>query len=189
MKKTRRNLAKPSKYEIARRAFRLRFPISKIEYWAKHYDYEANDDEKKIVPIARAVKRRGYLTKKEFLIVCRWKTPRSRPRCRKNSPDFIRDVTKCALSTSVERLRIEVLTRLDGVGWPTASVILHFFHSAPYPIMDFRALWSLNEVPKGYGFNFWQEYTSYCRGLSKRAGVSMRTLDRALWQFSKENQR
>jgi type I restriction enzyme, R subunit len=40
-------------------------------YWAKHYDYEANDDEKKIVPIARALKRRGYLTKKEFLTVCR----------------------------------------------------------------------------------------------------------------------
>ena len=36
-----------------------------------------------------------------------------------------------------------------------------------YPIMDFRALWSLkNEVPKTYGFNFWQEYTSYCRDLS-----------------------
>ena len=170
-------------------AFRLRFPISKIEYLGKRYDYEANDDEKKIVPIAPTVKRRGYLTKKEFLTVCRWKTPRSQPRCRKNSPDFIRDVTRCALSTSVERLRIEVLTRLDGVGWPTASVILHFFHSARYPIMDFRALWSLNEVPKRYGFDFWQEYTSYCRGLSKRAGVSMRTLDRALWQFSKENQR
>jgi hypothetical protein len=89
----------------------------------------------------------------------------------------------------VERLQIEVLTLLDGVSWPTASVILHFFHSAPYPIVDFRALWSLkNKVPKRYGFNFWQKYTSYCRGLSKRAGVSMRTLDRALWQFSKENQ-
>ena len=121
-------------------AFRLRFPISKIEYWAKHYDYEANADERKIVPIARAVKRRGYLTKKEFLKVCRWKTPRSQPRCRKNFPGFIRDVTKFALSTSVERLRIEKLTSLDGVGWPTASIILHFFHSDPYPIMDFRAV-------------------------------------------------
>ena len=193
-RRTRRASSLNPRQSIQRRimktAFRLRFPISQIEYWAKHYDYQAVDDEKKFLPIARAVKRRGYLTKKEFLTVCRWKTPRSQPRCRKNSPDFIRDVTKCALSTSVERLRIEKLTSLDGVGWPTASVILHFFHSAPYPIMDFRALWSLkNEVPKTYGFNFWQAYTSYCRGLSKRAGVSMRTLDRALWQFSKENQR
>jgi hypothetical protein len=171
-------------------AFRLRFPISQIENLAKHYDYEGDDDENKILPIAPTVKRRGYLTKKEFLLVCRWKTRRSQLRCRKNSPDFIHEVTKCALSTPVERLRIEVLTLLDGVSWPTASVILHFFHSAPYPIVDFRALWSLKtNVPKRYGFNFWQEYTSYCRGLSKRAGVSMRTLDRALWQFSKENQR
>ena len=159
-------------------AFQLRFPISQIEYWAKHYYYQAVDDEKKFLPIARAVKRRGYLAKKEFLTVCRWKTPRSQPRCRKNSPDFIRDVTKCALSTSVERLRIEKLISLDGVGWPTASVILHFFHSDPYPIMDFRALWSLKkEVPKSYGFDFWQEYTSYCRDLSSARAFRAGTLD------------
>jgi hypothetical protein len=169
--------------------FRLRFPISELSSWAEHYDYE-DDDQKEILPFVPAVKRRGYLTKKEFLTVCRWKSRRSQSRCRKNSPEFIRAVTACALSTAVERLRIEVLTLLSGVSWPTASVILHFFHSAPYPILDFRALWSLNNnVPKRYGFEFWQEYTSCCRGLAKGVGVSMRTLDRALWQFSKENQR
>jgi len=171
-------------------AFRLRFPISELRSSAKRYDYEDNEDEKEILPIVPAVKRRGYLTRKEFLTVCRWKTRRSQRHCRKNSPEFVREVTKCALSTPVERLRIEVLTLLDGVGWPTASVILHFFHSAAYPILDFRALESLkNEVPKQYSFNFWQKYTSCCRSLARRAGVSMRTLDRALWQFSKENQR
>src|SRR5439155_14614238 len=109
-------------------AFRLRFPISELRSWAKRYDYEDNEDEKEILPIAPAVKRRGYLTRKEFLTVCRWKTRRSQRHCRKNSPEFVREVTKCALSTPVERLRIEVLTLLDGVGWPTASVILHFSH-------------------------------------------------------------
>jgi hypothetical protein len=166
--------------------FRLRVPRKEILYWAGRYDY--GDDA--IRRLALEVRRRRFLTKGEFLAVCRWKSPRSQPRCRTNSPSFIREVTRVALSTTEERLRIEVLTLLNGVSWPTASVILHFFHSDPYPIMDVRALWSLkNKVPKRYGFNFWQEYTSHCRGLSKRAGVSMRTLDRALWQFSKENQR
>ena len=32
------------------------------------------------------------------------------------------------LNEKEERLRIEILTLLDGVGWPTASVILHFYH-------------------------------------------------------------
>ena len=166
--------------------FELRFPTKSFSYWAERYEY----DETAILPIVSDVKERGFLTRRAFLTACRWKTARSQSRCRENSSEFICAVTKCALGTPAEQLRIEVLTLLNGVSWPTASVILHFFHSDPYPIMDVRALWSLkNKVPKRYGFNFWQEYTSYCRGLSKRAGVSMRTLDRALWQFSKENQR
>ena len=166
--------------------FQLRFPIRELGYWAERYDY----DEKLIAPIVPTVRRRGFLTKQEFLAVCRWKTPRSQPRCRTNSPDLIREVTRCALSTSAERLRIEVLTILEGVGWPTASVILHFFHSDPYPILDFRALWSLKtHIPNVYSFDFWRQYTGYCRNLSKRCGISMRTLDHALWQFSNENQK
>lgn len=39
--------------------------------------------------------------------------------------------TRVALSTPSERLRIEVLTLLDGVGWPTASVLLHLTPQAP----------------------------------------------------------
>ena len=165
--------------------FQLRFPVRDIAYWAERCE----DEEKAILPIVPAVKRRGFLTKNECLLVCRWKSPRSQPRCRTNSPEFICEVTKCALSTPAERLRIEVLTLMNGVSWPTASVILHFFHPDDYPILDFRALWSLKSaVPQPYEFVFWQAYTRHCRKLSKLSGVSMRTVDRALWQFSKENQ-
>jgi hypothetical protein len=170
---------------IVKIAFKLRFSFADIGYWAERYNY----DENVILPIVASVKRRGFLTKKEFLTVCRWKTPRSQPHCQGNSPEFIREITKCALSTPSERLRIEVLTLLNGVSWPTASVMLHFFHADSYPILDFRALWSLKtKVPLKYEFDFWVDYTGYCRRLSKRCAVSMRTLDRALWQFSKENQ-
>ncbi len=60
-----------------------------------------------------------------------------------NPEDFIKDVTHTALITPSERLRIEVLTLLNGVSWPTASVLLHFGYDNLYPILDFRALWSL----------------------------------------------
>ena len=104
--------------------------------------------------------------------------------------DYIEAVTKMAFSTPNERLRIEVLLLLDGVRWPTASVILHFCHAEPYPILDIRALWSLgmNVTPASHHFDFWWSYTLYCRKLAKAAGVSMRELDRALWQYSKEMQ-
>ena len=166
--------------------FQLRFLPKDIQYWADRYDY--GDDA--IEDIAPGVRRRKFLTKKEFLAVCRWKSPRSQPRCQTNSPGFVREVTRIALSAAEERLRIEVLTLLVGVSWPTASVILHFFHSDPYPILDVRALESLGvKGPVQYKFEFWRDYVHCCRQLSRRYKVTMRTLDRALWQYSKDNQK
>jgi len=34
----------------------------------------------------------------------------------------------------------------------------------------------------------WSDYTLFCRKLAEDAGVTIRELDRALWQYSKENQ-
>jgi hypothetical protein len=33
-----------------------------------------------------------------------------------------------------------------------------------------------------YNFEFWWEYTLFCRELAQEAKVNMRELDRALWQ-------
>jgi hypothetical protein len=165
--------------------FHLRFPVEKVQYWADRY----KEDDEPVLCIVTSVKQRGFLLTEEFQTACRWKTARSQSRCRKNPQEFVREVTKTSLSTPDEQFQIRVLTLLSGVGWPTASVILHFFHSNPYPILDFRALWSLNAVPPQlYHFDFWMDYTRFCRSLGDSSGVSMRTLDRALWQYSKENQ-
>lgn len=125
--------------------------------------------------------------------IVQWKSPRSVHWIQqKNDPykqhkePYIREVTRFALATCSERARIKALTLLDGVGWPTASVILHFYHTEPYPILDFRALWSVGaDLEHKYDFAFWYEYVEFCRKEAKKAGVSMRTLDRALWQYSK----
>src|SRR5277367_5868814 len=99
------------------------------------------------------------MSKEDFVGLCKWKTQRTGPRCKSNDEDFIRAVTATSLATTNERLRIEILTLLCGVEWPTASVILHFCATELYPILDFRALWSLSvEVPSQYNFEFWWEY-------------------------------
>lgn len=83
----------------------------------------------------------------------------------------------------------ESLTLLSGVGWPTASVILHLCHREPHPILDFRALWSLScSVRSRYDYPFYAAYAAFTRALCKRIGCDSRTLDRALWQYSKECQ-
>ena len=166
---------------------KLRFPVNKIAHWARQYDYPQQEAD--LIDMVPQVKKCGFLTLGQLLLVARWKSPRSAGRVETNGDDFVRAITGFALQSPNERARIEVLTVLDGVGWPTASVILHFFHPGEYPIMDFRALWSVSvHVPPQYDFPFWQKYVEFCRSVSERAGHDMRTLDRALWAFSARNQ-
>ncbi len=160
-----------------------------VFYWSEQYSYDKPELEKLIVnEMVPRVKAQGFLTKDDFLKVCEWKTDRSKSRCTKNSEDYIKEITGIALTTKNERVRIEVLTLLDGVKWPTASVFLHFFHVEKYPILDFRALDSLGikEPPGQHKFDFWIEYVLYCRQLSDKFKCDMRTVDKALWAFSKE---
>jgi hypothetical protein len=168
-----------------------RFQLSEIPDIAARYSYR---HEPSVIALVPVVQQQGYLTKEQLLTLCRWKSQRSAGRVKNNSASFVREVTLFALSAADERARIESLTILDGVAYPTASCILHWFHLAPYPIVDFRAIWSLQiQQQPPYSFHFWQ---SYCRGwrelLSKACQVSgvvtPRLFDQALWQFSYENQ-
>lgn len=141
-----------------------------------------------LVAIAPPVRARGFLTSSELEIVCKWKSARPLPLVRSNSAPEVEEVTKWSLATSSERLRVESLLLLRGVSWPMASVILHWFHAEPYPILDVRALWSLDTaMPADYSFPFWLQYVSQCRGLSHSLELPMRTIDRALWQYSKDS--
>jgi hypothetical protein len=168
-------------------AFELRFPLREIEKWFSKYN--PLGDIEMINKLAPRIQERRHLTKDEFLTLCRWKSPRSQSRCAANSEDYIREITHIALTTNHERLRFEVLHLLQGVSSPTASVILHFGFDDCYPILDYRALWSLGvEKPPPYNFDYWWQYVSECRKLSRQAGVTMRVLDRALWQYSKLHQ-
>jgi len=167
--------------------FRLRFAESDIPYWASRYSYPtASQIERCVAPAARA---RGYLTREEFLAICRWKSPRSHPKCAQNRPRLVKEVTRVALAARDEEMKIKVLLLLSGVSWPTASVILHFCDRDRYPILDYRALWSsgLSRSP-AYTFGFWQKYCVFVRGLSTPTDHPMQTIDRALWQYSKKLQ-
>jgi len=166
---------------------RLRFNQDDIKEIAERYEYPIS--ETSLMELRAVVLQRGYLTKDDLRKVAYWKAPRSAGHAGKNDEEYVREVSSFAFRAKSERARIQSLTLLDGVSWPTASVILHLFHVDPYPILDFRALWAVSlDVPAQYVFGFWWPYVIFCRKVSKGTGVSMRSLDRALWQYSKENQ-
>lgn len=131
-----------------------------------------------------------HLTKDILREVATWKSTRRVALIENNSENDVKEITGYALQSENERVIWGVLTCLAGVGFPTATVILHFFHKDPYPILDWRAAESVGEGETyNYSFEFWQEYVTFCRDHAKSANVDMRTLDRALWWYSKIRRR
>jgi len=162
--------------------FAPRFDEAQLVELARSFtDDDSPELTAEVVPRVRAA---GYLTKLDVEAFRRWKWPPSRGRPSTDSEEFIRATSGAALSTSNERLRIEALTLLNGVGWPVASVILHFVHDSRYPILDRRALAALGDPDPTYCFDLWWAYTLTCRDLADRHNLSMRPLDRALWQLA-----
>jgi hypothetical protein len=165
-------------------SFALQFSADEIEALAGRFP---GTDETRLDDVGDAVRRRGHYTRAEFVEVCAWKTPRSRPRVATNSETAVIQVTRSALAATDEATRIAALLGLNGVGVPTASTLLYVAFPHDYPILDVRALESLGVKARStYPVSFWLAYLSACRQLAARYGVSLRTLDKALWQRSKE---
>ncbi len=167
----------------------LRCHIDELPNLAHRYQEQNVDEDVELNRMRESVLARGCVIKDELRVVARWKSARSAGYIEKNSDEYVREITGFAFEAQTERARLELLTLLDGVQWAMASVILHFFHPEPYPIFDFRAAWTvgLDEADQ-WDFDFWWKYVSYCRRLAEETSLSMRHLDQALWQYSRENQ-
>ena len=165
-------------------AFEIQFPREQVPELAARFP---GVDESGPETIGAAARARGYYLRREFLVACAWKTPRSAPRVALNTEAAVRAATRRALADPDESARMQALLSLSGVGVPTASTLLYFAFPALYPILDVRALGALGVKPRSqYPISFWLGYLEACRALAAECGVSIRTLDRALWQWSKE---
>ncbi len=165
----------------------LRIPLGQLRLYQQRYDYAAAP---KLEHIRPQVKAQGFLTVAQLHELASWKSKRRAELATKNSEEFVREITSFAFSSTFEQSRIGSLVLLSGVQFPTASVILHFCVDDTYPILDFRAIWSLGlEKPAVYSPEYWIKYTNVCRSLAVKHNLSVREFDMALWQFSKEHQR
>ena len=120
--------------------FKLRFAIADIPKWSAAYSYDGSD-ARFLEEVRPSVRKRGYLTVPEFRDIL-LEDATYAVRCRRNTPDEIRVLTQAALATGDEALKMDLVRFLHGVEWPTASTLLHFCDKRPYPILDYRALWS-----------------------------------------------
>ena len=135
----------------------------------------------------RRVRGSLYLTRAELRWVGEWKTPRIRPQIARNTEAGVRGLTEAAFLARDDATRLRVLLGLRGVGAAVASVVLHFADPGRYPVYDVRVRTALRRVgvrerfpPTPAG---WVAYAATLRGLAARYGVSLRTLDKALWRL------
>jgi hypothetical protein len=137
--------------------------------------------------VAAKARKRGYYTREEFLLICRWKTPRSKPLVESNSAEAVEAATREAFAASDEERRIESLLSLRGVSWTTASALLHLPLPDLYPILDKRVLHALGARPNAsVSLKSWLDYVDAWREVVAESGLDGRSADQGLWQWSKE---
>jgi len=161
--------------------------------YCERYDLESKGtpDELMEKELAEWFNEHKYLDRNHLIELGRWKSPRALKQYKDkiNSDERVKEITSFSLSSKDEYVRIVCPQILKGVSWGVASVILHFAYPDDYTILDFRAVWSLGwEEPKQYSFDYWMDYINLVRKVTEECGVTLRQLDKALWQYSKENQ-
>ena len=155
-------------------------------------DHE-NPETADLISRLRAVHERGYLTKDEFLEICRRKSQRTAGLQRRNSAGQIERVSREVFGTDYEKRRIERLTSLHGVGIPTASAILAFTDPERYGIIDIR-VWQLlyryrvvTVRPSGTSFTFenWYTYLMKLRYFAEKRRTTARLVELTLFEHDK----
>jgi len=162
--------------------------------------HELTEDEdpkaKKLFQLLRSARRKGYLTRKELIAICKWKSPRSAGRCLENSSADVRAATRRSFTSHSERVRFEALCSLHGVGPPVASAILTVVDPKRYGVIDIRvwqlllALSSVRTRPSGMGFTFanWYQYLMILRHHAKRLQVPVRRVEYSLFCYHRKIQ-
>jgi hypothetical protein len=166
--------------------FALQFAPSEIDALAERYSY-AQDD-----PALSAGKRiaSGEYDRNNLRVIVNWKSSRRAALIDDNSDEDIAVALQFASAPATpEAMSIAVLTALHGVGIPMASAILTAINPERFTILDFRALHSLGVQKWRETTGFYVRYLNACRELAAKHGKSLRTLDRALWQWSLEQGR
>lgn len=153
-----------------------------------------SEDARQLIYRLRHVKKRGYLTRKEFIDVCHWKSARPLKHYQKNDELTVKRITREALATSHEKTRITRLTRLRGVKIPTASAILAMSYPNKYGVIDIR-VWKcfykyglVNDNPKGRSFSpeQWYKYLVKLRYIAKKLKKSCRIIEFTIFNYHKE---
>ncbi|WP_433802982.1 hypothetical protein [Actinomycetospora sp. CA-084318] len=156
-----------------------------VDHWAARYPM-GSEEVALFGEVRRGVAGRGHYERVDFLRAGTWKSARPKPYLESNSDDDIRDLTRLAF-VAPERLGYRILDLLSGVNVRMASALLTVWAPDRFTVIDFRALETLRARSELSGPDpTYPEYLALCRTIAARVGTDLRTLDRALWTWSRE---
>ena len=159
--------------------------------------------------MSEVLAKRGFLYKKEFVSIGKWKAHRQINNYEANSEETVQKVTRDVLKEENEMRKVKMLTNggLRGVLVPVASAILTVIYPREYCITDYRAwralLWLRVVSENGqlvldsyekYGdyvdslgtYQRLQNYLWYLkvlRSVGKKENKTPRQIEMALWKF------
>jgi endonuclease III len=163
--------------------FKLQFDSSEIENLAKRYRFADDTDALEAGTLLLA----GDYGVENLKTIVRWKSARRIGLIEKNDKSELARTLEYAASEHVTvKAAIEALDELHGVGIPMASAILAMARPEVYTVVDFRALEALGITKWPKTSAYYDAYLKTCRELAQQHKTTLRTLDRALWQWSKE---
>jgi len=162
--------------------FDLQFDRSLIRELSSRYSYALDEAP---FEAGRAIAS-GDAAEVHLWTIVRWKSPRSITKVRRNSAAEVAKALTAGGQGQTDGAAVRALVALYGVGVPIASAILTVIDPSRYTIIDVRALEALGVHATYPNVDFYLRYVACCRELAAESGVDLRTLDRAMWQWSKE---
>jgi hypothetical protein len=179
--------------------FQLQPAEAELQELAEQYWKNSNEKERELEKAAfeagEAIRKGDYSLANVEAIV-RWKSERAVHYLIGNSNEKIkRALTVAAAPGSTTEDAVKALLELHGVDIPVASAILAAIYPERYTVLDFRSLAALGHAP--HDVKFYEEYLAFCKRLAESNIVGaqaalpgptpLRTLDRALCQWSREH--
>ena len=164
------------------------------EYWQKAGEKD-QELERAAFEAGDAI-RHGDYSLANLEAIVRWKSERAVQYLIGNSTEKIRHALSIAASpNSTTEAAVKALYDLHGVDLPVASAILAAIFPERYTVLDYRALEALGHAR--HDVHFYEEYLAFCKRLAESNIVKpqselpgptpLRTLDRALWEWSRSH--
>jgi hypothetical protein len=162
------------------------------QYWQKA-GHKEQELEKAAFEAGESI-RNGDFTLANLEAIVRWKSERAVQYLIGNSNDKIRRVLAVATKPdATTETAVTALLELHGVDISVASAILAAIYPERYTVLDFRALEALGHAR--HDVRFYEEYLAFCKRLAESnivqpqsdlpAPTPLRTLDRALWEWTR----